>query len=441
MPGFRRTQRMMKMQRPQDTIGSGRWLGLLGVSALALLAGCDWFGGSTPVGAPPRPGVERDVAPTNALPPAPGNRQYDAAVTAGDETRNTTAAIGSVISAKGGQKAQKEAIEKEQADRDRKDREARLEREAADKELKNKEKQEGAPAAAPVGAPPAGSGTITSDPSPVSAPVPPPAPVTTAPMAPPSAAPDPATAPPPVPVPAAPVPSGNPNRAFSPPPGWTPPGAEPGSVTTGAPPASPTPPAVTPAPAPPPAPPADPNKAFAPQPGRTPPGVDVGALMPLAPLPVAFATSAAAGDACGEPAPVMGNIAAAQSGAVPFSSLKSPPFDGSIQVAVIQFGQASTGLDDTDQAVLARVAEIQRENGGTVRIVAHAARDAAPATERDNFDVSRRRALAIARQLRSLGVPADRMVAEAASDDEPLYQTSTARGVAANRRADVFIDF
>ncbi len=426
------------MQRPQDTIGSGRWLGLLGVSAFALLTGCGWFDGSAPVGPPPRPGVERDVAPASALPPAPGNRQYDAAVTAGDETRNTTASIGSVISAKGGQKAQKEALEKEQAERDRKDREARLEREAADKELKSKEKQEGAPAAAPaaapVGAPPVGAGTITSDPAPVSAPVPPPAPVTTAPMAPPSAAPDPATAPTPVP---APSPAGNPNRAFTPPPGWTPPGAEPGSVTTGAPPASPAPPAA----APPPAPPADPNKAFAPQPGWKPSGVDVGSLLPLAPLPVAFAASDFADDACGEPMPAMANIAAAQSGAVPFSSLKSPPFDGSIQVALIQFGHASAGLDETDQAVLARVAEIQRDNGGTVRIVGHAAADAVSIAQSDNFDVSRRRALAVARQLRRLGVPADQLMAEAASDNEPIYQTSTARGLAANRRADVFIDF
>jgi outer membrane protein OmpA-like peptidoglycan-associated protein len=55
--------------------------------------------------------------------------------------------------------------------------------------------------------------------------------------------------------------------------------------------------------------------------------------------------------------------------------------------------------------------------------------------------VSRRRALAVAQQLRALGVPRDRIVAEAASDEEPIYQTSTARGIAANRRAEVFIDF
>ena len=61
--------------------------------------------------------------------------------------------------------------------------------------------------------------------------------------------------------------------------------------------------------------------------------------------------------------------------------------------------------------------------------------------ERGNFEVSRRRALAVAQQLRALGVPKDSIVAEAASDEEPLYQTDTARGMAANRRAEVFIDF
>ena len=367
----------MTMQRHQDTIGGGRRLGLLGVSALALLAGCDWIGGgSTPLGPPPRPGAEKAVQPSASLPPGPVNPQYDAGVVGSDD--RAAPAIGSIIPAKGGQKAQRDAIEKEQAERDRKEREARLERDAAEKEEKAREKQEGTPpAAAPAGAPPPGAGTITSDQPPVSAPVPPPAPVTTAPVAPPSAAPDPA--------PAAPAPSG------------------------------------------------DPNKAFAPQPGSMPPAFDVGSGMMLAPLTVAFTQSA--DDACAEPAPLNGDIARAQSGEVPFSALKSPPFDGSLQVAVIQFGPSSTGLDGVDSAVLARVAEIQRENGGTVRIVAHAAQD------RDNFDVSRRRALAIAQELRRLGVPISQMVAEAASDGEPIYKTSTARGLAANRRVEVFIDF
>jgi len=139
------------------------------------------------------------------------------------------------------------------------------------------------------------------------------------------------------------------------------------------------------------------------------------------------------------------NIATAQSGAVPFSDIKSPPFGGPMQVAVIQFGRASSGLGENDYSVLAQVAQIQRRNGGTIRVVAHADQDSygnsANQLERGNFEVSRRRALAVAQQLRALGVPRDRIVAEAASDDEPVYQTNTARGIAANRRAEVFIDF
>ena len=115
-----------------------------------------------------------------------------------------------------------------------------------------------------------------------------------------------------------------------------------------------------------------------------------------------------------------------------------------MQVAVIQFGYHSSGLGGTDQEVLSRVAQIHKRNGGTVRIVAHAAKDVTASSvadiQRGNYEVSRRRALAIADQLMQLGVPRGSIVAEAASDGEPLYDVNTARGVAANRRAEVFLD-
>lgn len=143
-------------------------------------------------------------------------------------------------------------------------------------------------------------------------------------------------------------------------------------------------------------------------------------------------------------APIEANIAKAQSGAVPFSDIKSPP-GGPLQIAVIQFGRGSSGLGGNDFDVLAKVAQIQRRNGGRLRIVAHADQDAtgvsAAQLENGNYEVSRRRALAVARQLIALGVPRDRIVAEAASDDEPLFQTTSARGIAANRRADIYFDF
>lgn len=118
---------------------------------------------------------------------------------------------------------------------------------------------------------------------------------------------------------------------------------------------------------------------------------------------------------------------------------------GNVQVAVIQFGQGAASLMGNDFAVLQKVAEIQRNNGATVRIVAHAQQDAygssADQVARANYEVSRQRALAVANQLVRLGVPANRIVAEAASDAEPAFETTSARGIAANRRAEIFVDF
>jgi outer membrane protein OmpA-like peptidoglycan-associated protein len=163
---------------------------------------------------------------------------------------------------------------------------------------------------------------------------------------------------------------------------------------------------------------ADPNKAFVPPPGWMPPGT---------------ATKVAAA----APPTVAPPTVAAPAGA--------PPTGAPVQVAVIQFGAMSSELNGKDQSVLVRVAQVQRANGGKVRIVAHSAQDAAgtsaDALAHDNFEVSRQRALAIANQLLRLGVPANRIAAEAASDEEPAYETNTARGIAANRRAEIFVEF
>ena len=47
----------------------------------------------------------------------------------------------------------------------------------------------------------------------------------------------------------------------------------------------------------------------------------------------------------------------------------------------------------------------------------------------------------IVNQLIRAGVPKDAIVMEALSDEEPIYETVTARGIAANRRAEIFFDF
>jgi hypothetical protein len=182
------------MRRQRDTIGNRRfWLGLLGVSALALLSGCGWFGGGSADSQKARPGVDRKVPATGALPSANPGQQHEAGVTATDPA--ATHQIGSIVPAKGGQKAQKEAAEKEANERDAKEREARQKREAEERDAKAKEPKEppvktttagslpGKPAAAEPG-----------NAEPAATRAPPTAPVTSAPIPPPSPAPAPAPA-------------------------------------------------------------------------------------------------------------------------------------------------------------------------------------------------------------------------------------------------------
>ncbi len=143
----------------------------------------------------------------------------------------------------------------------------------------------------------------------------------------------------------------------------------------------------------------------------------------------------------------MAAMAAPQAPAVPAPDTPSArtPSGGNAQVAVIQFGAGSASLTGNDFTILQKVAEMQRTNRATVRIVAHSQQDASASSAdqvaRANYEVSRRRALAIANQLVRLGVPTGRIVAEAASDAEPAFETTSARGIAANRRAEIFIDF
>ncbi len=112
---------------------------------------------------------------------------------------------------------------------------------------------------------------------------------------------------------------------------------------------------------------------------------------------------------------------------------------------MIQFNQGSSALDGDDWAVLHDVAQIHKRNGGTVLVYAHASQDVYGASlqrlKTGNLDVSIRRGTAIVNALIRAGVPKDAIIMEALSDEEPIYTTATARGIAANRRAEIFFDF
>lgn len=441
------------------------WLvGLTGTTAIALaLAACDSRGVPT---APARPGAERAASAGGLTATAPG-RQYDNDARATDETR--AGAIGSQVAGRGGQRAQREAQEREAAERDRAAREV-AQREAAQREAT----RAATPPTTQTAAPPRATATTTATPPPATvttAAAPPPQP---APAAPPAttatttATPPPQTAAAPA-VPATPPRPQDPNKAFEPPPGWVPPGrteavnqAQPAPAAQTA--AAAPRPAATPAPAPTPAPtittsPVAPPQAEqrAPEPPRTASAMPAPSPTPAPPpravpppsptvTTTAVAPAPAPAPAVQPPAPVqMANLATATSGAVPPGVTVSPPLGGPLQVAVIQFGRNSSGLSGDDVQVLRSVADIHRRNGGTVRVLGHASRDVSGTSVADirngNLNLSIKRAEAVSALLVRYGVPAEAIVVEGVSDEEPVYETRTARGVAANRRAEVFIDF
>ena len=160
-----------------NSIGWRSAYSFVGVSLLVSLGGCDWlFGGSTPANtATVRPGAERQIAPSNALPAAGGGHSYDAPATPVDETRSGPK-IGSILPDKGGQKAQLDKIAKEQAERDKQAREQREKaaQEAAERKAREKEASKDDKTPKPP-----------TDEPPTQPSVAPPAPVTTAPASPP----------------------------------------------------------------------------------------------------------------------------------------------------------------------------------------------------------------------------------------------------------------
>jgi hypothetical protein len=169
---------VVPMRGQVNRIGWRSACGLTGVSLLLSLGGCDWlFGSSTPANtATVRPGAERQIGPSNALPSAGGGHGYDAPATPIDETRSGPK-IGSILPDKGGQKAQLEAVAKEQAERDKKAREERerAARDAAERKAQEKEaSKDGKATKAPTNEPPTQPSIAPSAPV-TTAPVPPPA--------------------------------------------------------------------------------------------------------------------------------------------------------------------------------------------------------------------------------------------------------------------------
>jgi outer membrane protein OmpA-like peptidoglycan-associated protein len=117
----------------------------------------------------------------------------------------------------------------------------------------------------------------------------------------------------------------------------------------------------------------------------------------------------------------------------------------SMHAGVIYFLHGSTGLSERDRQVLIAVVEAHKAHGGSVRVVGHASRrtDSADSVKSKiaNFGIAYDRARVVAQALTRLGVPADRIYISSMSDQAPAYSEATVHGEAANRRADIYLDF
>ena len=122
--------------------------------------------------------------------------------------------------------------------------------------------------------------------------------------------------------------------------------------------------------------------------------------------------------------------------------LVSAQISAEAQVATIQFGQGSSNLGSRDRQVINAVAAAYR-NGGRLLVVGHASGRTGQMPKNQhkliNFNVSFARANAVAQALIGAGVPPERVIVEAVSDDRPIYSEAMPTGEAGNRRAEIYV--
>ena len=114
------------------------------------------------------------------------------------------------------------------------------------------------------------------------------------------------------------------------------------------------------------------------------------------------------------------------------------------KIAAIFFGSATASLTEDDVLVLEKVAALQLESGGRVRVVGHSSRGAPSSNQLkqrlSNFKLSLDRANVVAEALIRFGVAGDHVDVIARGDGELLYAETTPAGAAGNRRTEIFLE-
>jgi len=119
--------------------------------------------------------------------------------------------------------------------------------------------------------------------------------------------------------------------------------------------------------------------------------------------------------------------------------------ESSMEAAVVYFNHGSSKLSRQDREVLRQVAAAYKDYDVTVRVVGHSSSrtktSKVVAHKIANYEISVDRARAVARQLVKLGVAPGSLYVGAMADTKPKFSEATPMGEAANRRADVYLDF
>ena len=110
---------------------------------------------------------------------------------------------------------------------------------------------------------------------------------------------------------------------------------------------------------------------------------------------------------------------------------------------VINFGHGSHQLSAADRRLLSKIASEVKKTGASIRVVGHASMRTRDMDELKhtlaNFNVSVKRAEAVASFLITNGVKAEKLIVDAVGDSQPLNYESMPSEERANRRAEIFI--
>ncbi|NQW11105.1 MAG: OmpA family protein [Alphaproteobacteria bacterium] len=109
----------------------------------------------------------------------------------------------------------------------------------------------------------------------------------------------------------------------------------------------------------------------------------------------------------------------------------------------VYFNHSSAALTGAERQMIAEIARAALDSNAMVKVVGHASARTAEMNLADhefaNFSISLSRSEAVARALVDGGLPVERIMIEALSDNQPLYYESMPSGEAGNRRAEILL--